>query len=285
MLNFMLIDKLIKDALAEDIGTGDITTNATVDEKNTVTGRFIAKESGILCGLDVCKRVFFLVDEEIKFAPCADMSDGKEIKKGDIIAAISGKARSVLNAERVSLNLLQHMSGIATQTHESVKSVSGTNAKISDTRKTTPCMRVVEKYAVKTGGGVNHRFNLSDGILIKDNHIAANGGSAGGGIKKAVEAARKNAPHTLKIEVECENIDEVAQALEAEADIIMLDNMTNEDMKKAVEFISGRAITEASGNMGEKDLRLVAETGVDIISIGALTHSVKNLDISLKFMI
>ena len=282
MLNFLLIDELIKNALAEDIGTGDITTNATIDKNNVIKGSFIAREDGIICGLDVCRRVFFLVDEKIEFILSENISDGKSIKNGDVIAEISGKACSILNAERVSLNLLQHMSGIATQTHNSVMQVSHTKAKISDTRKTTPCMRVLEKYAVKTGGGVNHRFNLADGILIKDNHIAANGGSVNGGIKKAVEAARKNAPHTLKIEVECENIEEVAQALEAGADIIMLDNMTNEEMKKAVEFIAGRAITEASGNMGKKDLTAVAETGVDIISIGALTHSVKNLDISLK---
>jgi len=285
MLNFLLIDELIKNALAEDIGTGDITTNTTIDENILIQGIFIAKESGIICGLDVCRRVFFLVDENIKFTLNNNISDGKEIKKGDIIATVSGNARSILNAERVSLNLLQHMSGIATQTYDSVKQVSHTKAKIADTRKTTPCMRVLEKYAVKIGGGVNHRFNLADGILIKDNHIAANGGSINGGIKKAVESARKNAPHTLKIEVECENIDEVRQALEAGADIIMLDNMTNDEMKKAVEFISGRAITEASGNMGEKNLTEVAETGVDIISIGALTHSVKNLDISLKLKI
>ena len=280
MLNFLLIDDLIKNALAEDIGTGDITTNAAIDKDCMMQGKFIAKEDGIICGLDVCGRVFYLVDEKIKFLPETNIVDGASIKKGDIIATISGSARSILNGERVSLNLLQHMSGIATQTYNSVKQVSHTKAKISDTRKTTPCMRVLEKYAVKTGGGVNHRFNLADGILIKDNHIAASGS-----IKKAVEAARKNAPHTLKIEVECENIDEVRQALEAGADIIMLDNMTNEEMAKAVEFISGKAITEASGNMGEKDLAAAAETGVDIISIGALTHSVKNLDISLKLKI
>ena len=283
MLNFLLIDEFIKDALAEDIGTGDITTNTTIVKDSVIAGRFIAKEDGIICGLEVCRRVFYLIDETIEFVLSEDIFDGKELKKGDIIATVSGNACGILIAERVSLNLLQHMSGIATQTYNSVKQVSHTKAKICDTRKTTPCMRTLEKYAVKIGGGVNHRFNLADGILIKDNHIAANGGSINGGIKKAVEAARKNAPHTLKIEVECENIDEVNQALEVGADIIMLDNMTNEEMKAAVEFIAGKAITEASGNMGEKDLTAVAETGVDIISIGALTHSVKNLDISLKF--
>ena len=200
------------------------------------------------------------------------------IKKGDIIAEVSGNARNLLTGERVGLNLMQRMSGIATRTHEAVMQVEGTNAKIADTRKTTPGLRVIEKMAVKVGGGTNHRFNLADGILIKDNHIVA-----AGGITAAVKAARKNAPHTLKIEVEVESLDELREALDAGADIIMLDNMDNDTMREAVKITNGKALTEASGNMGDKDLYEVAKTGVDIISIGALTHTVRSLDISLKF--
>jgi len=274
----IVTDEIIINALKEDIGTGDITTNSTISEDKTVIGRFTAKKDGIICGLDICERVFEILDKNIKFT--ANKKDGEAVKTGDIIAVVSGNARNVLTAERTALNLLQRMSGIATQTAEAVKQVAGTKTKIADTRKTTPSLRIFEKYAVKTGGGTNHRFNLADGILIKDNHI-----TAAGGIINAVERARANAPHTLKIEVECETMKNVEDALTAKADIIMLDNMTNEDMKKAVEFINGRAITEASGNMGEKDLRPVAETGVDIISIGALTHSVTSLDISLKFVL
>ena len=275
-INNIIIDELITNALKEDIGTGDITTNTTIPEDKTAAGRFIAKEDGIICGLDVCERVFKILDDNIKFT--ANKKDGEFIKTGEIIAAVSGNARNVLTAERTAINLLQRMSGIATQTSKVVAQVSGTKAKIADTRKTTPSLRVLEKYAVKTGGGTNHRFNLADGILIKDNHI-----TAAGGIINAVERARENAPHTLKIEVECETMKDVEDAIAAKVDIIMLDNMSNEDMKKAMDFINGRAVTEASGNMGDKDLRAVAETGVDIISIGALTHSARSLDISLKF--
>ena len=270
------IDEIIINALKEDIGTGDITTNATISEDKTITGRFIAKDNGIICGLEVCERVFKILDENIEFI--ADKKDGETVKYGEIIAKVTGNARNILTGERTAINLLQRMSGIATETKKAVMQVAGTKAKIADTRKTTPGIRVFEKYAVKVGGGTNHRFNLSDGILIKDNHIAS-----AGGIINAVEKARINAPHTLKIEVECETMKDVENAITAKADIIMLDNMSNEDMKKAVDYINGRAITEASGNMGEKDLRPVAETGVDIISIGALTHSVRSLDISLKF--
>lgn len=283
MLNFLLIDKIIKNALEEDIGTGDITTNSTIGGEVIADGRFIAKESGILCGIDVAARVFEILDSTTVFK--AFFSDGDRIKKGEIIACVSGRAANLLIAERTALNLLQLMSGIATNTAFYAEKLAGTGVSIADTRKTTPSLRVLEKYAVKTGGGTNHRFNLADGILIKDNHIAANGGTRNGGIKKAVESARKNAPHTLKIEVECEDMDDVAQAVEAGADIIMLDNMTVGEMKNAVEFIAGRAKTEASGNMDEKDLLEVAGTGVDIISMGALTHSVRSLDISLKFNI
>lgn len=275
MLDLSLND-LIEKALKEDVGTGDITTLSTIPADKTITGRFIAKETGILCGVDVVRAVFAFVDPSIvlEFAN----KDGDKIVKGDVIATVSGLARSILTGERLALNLLQHMSGVATRTFEAVEKVKGTNARIADTRKTTPGLRVLEKYAVKCGGGSNHRFNLADGVLIKDNHI-----EAAGGITAAVEMARRNIPHTLKIEVEIETFEQLEEALAAGADIIMLDNMSNEDMKKAVEIVAGRAITEASGNMGEKDLRAVAETGVDLISIGALTHSVKALDISLKF--
>ena len=275
MLDLSLND-LIEKALKEDVGTGDITTLSTIPADKSMTGRFIAKETGILCGVDVVRAVFAFVDPSIvlEFAN----KDGDKIVKGDVIATVSGLARSILTGERLALNLLQHMSGVATRTFEAVEKVKGTNARIADTRKTTPGLRVLEKYAVKCGGGSNHRFNLADGVLIKDNHI-----EAAGGITAAVEMARRNIPHTLKIEVEIETFEQLEEALAAGADIIMLDNMSNEDMKKAVEIVAGRAITEASGNMGEKDLRAVAETGVDLISIGALTHSVKALDISLKF--
>ena len=275
MLDLNLND-LIEKALKEDVGTGDITTLSTIPADKTITGRFIAKEDGILCGTEVVRSVFAFVDPtiELNFAN----KDGDKIVKGDVIATVSGLARSILTGERLALNLLQHMSGVATRTSEAVEKVKGTKARIADTRKTTPGLRVLEKYAVKCGGGSNHRFNLADGVLIKDNHI-----EAAGGITAAVDMARRNIPHTLKIEVEIETFEQLNEALAAGADIIMLDNMSNEDMKKAVEIVAGRAITEASGNMGEKDLRAVAETGVDLISIGALTHSVKALDISLKF--
>ncbi len=275
MLDLNLND-LIEKALKEDVGTGDITTLSTIPADKTITGRFIAKESGILCGVDVVRAVFAFVDPSIELN--FSYKDGDKIVKGEVIATVSGLARSILTGERLALNLLQHMSGVATRTSEAVEKVQGTHARIADTRKTTPGLRVLEKYAVKCGGGSNHRFNLADGVLIKDNHI-----EAAGGITAAVEMARKNIPHTLKIEVEIETFEQLEEALAAGADIIMLDNMSNEDMKKAVEIVNGRAITEASGNMGEKDLRAVAETGVDLISIGALTHSVKALDISLKF--
>jgi len=269
------IDKLILAAFEEDIGTGDITTNTTIPSGTQASGKFIAKESGVICGIDVAARCFELSDKDIRFTPF--VKDGDRISKGDVIAEISGPAAGILVAERTALNMMQRMSGIATQTAKAVAQVEGTNAKIADTRKTMPLLRVFDKYAVRVGGGSNHRFNLADGVLIKDNHIAACGS-----ITAAVRAAKQNAPHTLKVEVEVESLEQLNEALEAGADIIMLDNMSNEMMKEAVKITAGRAKLEASGNMGEKDLREVALTGVDIISIGALTHSVKALDISLK---
>lgn len=272
------LDRIILNALDEDVGTGDITTESTIPEDRVAHGLYKAKESGVLCGIGVAERVFELIDPAIEFT--ALKKDGDRIEKGEIIAEVRGKATNVLTGERTGLNLMQRMSGIATRTAEAVKQVEGTQAKICDTRKTTPGLRVIEKYAVKVGGGTNHRFNLADGILIKDNHIVA-----AGSITAAVKAARANAPHTLKIEVEVETFEELDEALEAGADIIMLDNMNCEDMTKAVQIVAGRALTEASGNMGDRNLSEVAACGVDLISIGALTHSVRALDISLKFRI
>jgi len=276
MLNYSGLDDFINSALDEDIGTGDITTLACVPESAVSNGFFIAKEPGVISGLNVLKRVFELIDSTVSVTTL--VNDGEHVKTGDIIAEISGPSRAILTGERTALNLLQHMSGIATKTAEAVREVEGTKTKILDTRKTTPGLRVLDKYAVKCGGGTNHRFNLADGVLIKDNHI-----KAAGGITNAVYSVQKNNPNTLRIEVETENLEQIKEALNAGADIIMLDNMTPELMTEAVKLIDGKALTEASGNMGERDLKTIAETGVDFISIGALTHSIKAMDISLRF--
>jgi len=273
---YLGLDAFLLAALSEDVGTGDVTTNCCVPEDAVSKGSFIAKEPGLVCGLGVATRVFRLLCVDIQVTP--RLSDGQTVATGDVIADISGPSRSILTGERTALNLLQRLSGIATRTSLAVQAVSGTKAKITDTRKTTPCMRLLEKYAVRCGGGSNHRFNLSDGVLIKDNHIMA-----AGGITNAVSMARLHCPHTLKIEVETESLSQIEEALAAGADIIMLDNMSVEMMAEAVNLIGGRALTEASGNMGERDLRVIAETGVDYISIGALTHTVRALDISLRF--
>jgi nicotinate-nucleotide pyrophosphorylase (carboxylating) len=263
-------------ALREDVGAGDITTMCAVPEETRVSGRLIAKEDGVLCGIGIARAVFEYLDPEIEQE--YRCRDGDRLRRGDIIGRIAGRAAPVLAGERLALNFLQRLSGIATRTRREVDKVRDYKARIVDTRKTTPGMRAFEKYAVRVGGGYNHRFNLADGVLIKDNHIRA-----AGGIAAAVAAARDRAPHTLRIEVETESLEEVAEALEAGADIIMLDNMTTETMAQAVALIGGRALVEASGNMDERDLREVAATGVDYISMGALTHSVRALDISLKF--
>ena len=278
LFNNPQVEQIITLALNEDIGTGDITTLSTIPEDKTATGRFVAKEDMIICGIDLAKHIFGRVDPSIEMK--ANFKDGDAVKKGDVIAVVSGNAQNVLTGERTALNFMQRLTGIATRTHASVAEVAGTNAKITDTRKTTPGLRVLEKYAVRVGGGTNHRFNLADGVLIKDNHIAVSGG-----IKNAVKNARAVIPHTLKIEVEVETKEQLAEALDAGADIIMLDNMSNDLMRECVGIVAGRALVEASCNMGEKSLREVAETGVDIISIGALTHTVKAADISLKFQI
>lgn len=278
LFNNPQVEQIITLALNEDIGTGDITTLSTIPADKTATGRFVAKEDMIICGIDLAAHIFGRVDPSIELK--ANFKDGDAVKKGDVIAIVSGNAQNVLTGERTALNFMQRLTGIATRTHASVAEVAGTNAKITDTRKTTPGLRVLEKYAVRVGGGTNHRFNLADGVLIKDNHIAVSGG-----IQNAVKNARAVIPHTLKIEVEVETKEQLAEALDAGADIIMLDNMSNDLMRECVGIVAGRALVEASGNMGEKSLREVAETGVDIISIGALTHTVKAADISLKFQI
>jgi nicotinate-nucleotide pyrophosphorylase (carboxylating) len=277
MIDQKQLTRIIEAALAEDVNTGDITTMSTVPEGTQISGKFIAKAAGILCGTSVARSVFAYVDPSVglKFF----FSDGDKVEKGDVIAEISGTAISVLTGERLALNFMQRMSGIATRTREAADKVAGFPVRILDTRKTTPGLRMLEKYAVRVGGGYNHRFTLSDGVLIKDNHI-----KAAGGITQAIRAARDFVPHTLKIEVEAETLEKVAEAISAGADIIMLDNMATELMAQAVRLISGRALTEASGNMDEKDLKEVASTGVNFISIGALTNHVKPLDISLKFL-
>lgn len=278
LFNNPQVENIIDLALNEDIGTGDITTISTIPADKIAHGRFIAKEDMVICGIELARHIFAKVDGTIEFN--SSYSDGEAVKKGNIIATVCGNAQNVLTAERTALNFMQRLTGIASRTAAAVAEVAGTKAKITDTRKTTPGMRVLEKYAVRMGGGTNHRFNLADGVLIKDNHIAVSGG-----IKNAVKNARSTIPHTLKIEVEVETKEQLEEALEAGADIIMLDNMTNEQMAECVKLIGGKALVEASGNMGEKSLKEVAATGVDIISIGALTHTVKAADISLKFTI
>lgn len=269
------IRDIINRALAEDIGNGDVTTGATVDPDAEGTSIVVAKEPFVLAGYEVFLEVFLSLEPSIDFS--ANYVDGDRVKKGSVVMELEGPLAALLTGERVALNLLQRMCGIATLTDKFVAAVSGTKARILDTRKTTPGLRVLEKYAVTVGGGWNHRFGLSDGVLIKDNHIAASGG-----IRNAVMASRELAPHMLKIEVECSTIDDVKEALACHADIIMLDNMTTKTMKEAVGMIGGKAMTEASGNMTVKRVREVAETGVDMISVGALTHSAPAMDISMR---
>ncbi len=270
------IDKIVMDALYEDMYMGDITTDSLIPEKSVSNAVMIAREEGIIAGLKAAERVFAYMDGDIVFTALA--KDGDRVLAGHVIVEMNGSTRSLLKAERTALNLLQRMSGIATLAHKFSERVKGTKAKVVDTRKTTPGLRKLEKYAVRIGGAYNHRFNLSDGVLIKDNHI-----HACGGIKQAVEKARENIPHTIKIEVEAETLDQVREALEAKADIIMLDNMDNDKMRKAVELIDGKALSEASGNVTLDTVGEIAKTGVDIISAGSLTHSAKALDISMKF--
>jgi len=276
MSRYNPIETVILGALNEDLITHDMTSEWLFASSDQSKAHLIAKEDGILAGIEVFKRTFELVDSNSIVEICIE--DGSRVSKGDIVALISGSTKSLLFAERTALNFLQRMSGIATETHKYVTCVEDLNVKIVDTRKTAPGLRIIDKLAVKMGGGTNHRFNLSDGVLIKDNHI-----KAAGGIQNAIEKVRSHIPHTLKIEIEVESLEGLHEALESGADIIMLDNMTTQMMSQAVEITAGRAILEASGNMNLVRLREVAETGVDIISVGGLTHSVKALDLSLRF--
>ncbi len=271
----MQADKLIRMALQEDITSEDVSTNAVMRSAVKGTVDLIAKEDGIIAGLDVYARVFQILDEktEISF----NFKDGEAVKKGDLLGTATGDIRVLLSGERVALNYLQRMSGIATYTKQVSKLLEGSKVTLLDTRKTTPNCRVFEKYAVRIGGGCNHRYNLSDGVLLKDNHIGA-----AGSVAKAVAMAKEYAPFVRKIEIEVETMEQVKEAVEAGADIIMLDNMTPEMMKEAVELIAGRAQTECSGNITKENIAKILETGVDFVSSGALTHSAPILDISMK---
>ena len=269
-----LIDSIIRNALREDIHTGDITTRSVIVRPNPAKARLIAKEGFVLAGLEVAARVFRMLDPATSFNPL--FTDGATCSPRDVIAEISGTDTFILQGERVALNLLQRMSGIATITSRYVAAVAGTRARIVDTRKTTPGLRVLEKYAVTVGGGSNHRAGLYDAVLIKENHI-----TAAGGITAAVTRSRTFIPHTMKIEVETENLAEVAEAVACGADIIMLDNMDLAGMREAVALIAGRSLVEASGGVNLDTVRSIAETGVDLISVGALTHSACAMDISL----
>jgi len=272
-------EESVDHALAEDWAWGDVTTQALIPADAEGKASFIAKSEGILAGIEVVHLVFARVDPYLEFR--ALLHDGDKLQRGTEIATVEGKVGSILRGERVALNFLQRLSGIATETSRYVEAVRSTKARIVDTRKTTPGLRFLEKYAVRAGGGQNHRVHLGDGILIKDNHLAALR-ARGLDMKVAIDLARKNAPHTLKIEVEVTTVEEAGEAIEAGADIIMLDNMSVEEMRRAVKSIGGRVLVEASGGVTLDNVRSVAETGVDLISVGALTHSVKALDISLE---
>lgn len=270
------IERIIRTALEEDIGLGDVTTDVTVAVDSVARADLVAKEDFVLAGLDVAAEVFHALDKDVRFEKIFE--DGKAVRKGDVVAWLKGKSSVLLRGERVALNLLQRMSGIASLTARYVAEVEGTAATVVDTRKTVPGLRALDKYAVRMGGGKNHRIGLFDGVLIKENHIAA-----AGGISAAISRAKDKLPHTLKIEIETRDLVEVEEALQAGADIIMLDNMTLYDMRQAVDLIAGKALVEASGGVNIDRVREIAETGVDIISVGELTHSVKAADISMLF--
>ena len=271
----MQADQLIRMALQEDITSEDVSTNAVMPTATKGTVDLIAKEDGVVAGLEIYARVFTILDEKTEID--LHCKDGDEVKKGELMATVTGDIRVLLSGERVALNYLQRMSGIATYTRQVAKLLEGSNVTLLDTRKTTPNMRVFEKYAVRVGGGNNHRYNLSDGVMLKDNHIAA-----AGSITNAVKMAKDYASFVRKIEVEVENLEQVKEAVEAGADIIMLDNMSVENMKKAIEIIDGRAETECSGNVTKENIEKLTALGVDYISSGALTHSAPILDLSLK---
>ena len=271
----MEIDSIIINAIKEDINYIDVTTDYLISDDSVSTAKFIAKDSGVLCGIDIALRVFTLLSDKTEFD--IKRRDGDKVEKGDIIATITGKTKVLLKGERTALNLLQHLSGIATMTNRLVNLAEGTNATIADTRKTLPGLRSLQKYAVTVGGGKNHRYNLSDCAMLKDTHL-----DAYGSITNAVSALREKLGHTVMIEVETRNLEEVREALNAGADIIMLDNMDCETMREAVKIASGKAKLEASGNVTEETIVSIAKTGVDIISVGAITHSVKAFDISMR---
>lgn len=274
-----VVGELVDRALTEDWAWGDVTTQALIPSDAEGKASILAKSAGILAGVEVAQLVFARVDPSLSFK--ALLHDGDKLKRGAKIAAIAGKVSSILRGERVALNFMQRLSGIATETNRYVDAVQGTGARIVDTRKTTPGLRILEKYAVRAGGGHNHRGHLGDGILIKDNHLAALR-ARGMDLKAIIALARNNAPHTLKIEVEVTTVEEALEAVEAGADIVMLDNMSVDEMRRAVKSVGGRVLLEASGGITLDNVRRVAETGVDLISVGALTHSVKALDISLE---
>jgi len=277
--NKFLIEEIIDRALVEDLGRGDVTTEALIPDDQRGAGFIMAKEEGILAGIEAAEQVFHRVDRELKVEVL--LTDGTRVKSGSRVARVSGSIASILKAERVALNFLQRLSGIASETNHYVEAVKGLPVRIMDTRKTTPGLRSLEKHAVKAGGGENHRINLGDGILIKDNHLAVLR-SQGLNIKEIIAKAKQSAPQQLMVEVEVGTVSEALEAVEAGADIVMLDNMNIEDMRKAVKSIGGRALIEASGGITLDNVRAVAETGVDLISIGALTHSARALDISLE---
>ena len=273
-LNKFYVENIIKTALMEDINYCDVTTDYLIPEDQQGEGRFMAKADGILCGVEIAAKVFTMLDESTEVEILKH--DGDSVKYGDDILKLKGKTAVLLKGERTALNLIQHMSGVATASNKYAKIVEGTNASIADTRKTLPGLRPLQKYAVMTGGAKNHRYNLSDAAMLKDNHI-----DAAGGITAAITKLRTKIGHMTKIEVETRTLEELQEALDAKADIIMLENTSPETMKKAVEITSGRAVLEASGGITDETLRAVAESGVDIISVGALTHSVKAFDISM----
>lgn len=274
-LNVNAVKKIVEAALNEDIGSGDITALAIVPTEVRAEGVFLCKAPGVIAGLFVSQLAFELTDDELEFMPL--VSEGERAKIGSKIAMVKGRARSILTAERTALNFLRHLSGVATYTAEFVERLRPYGTRLVDTRKTMPGLRLLEKYAVRVGGGYNHRFGLYDGVLIKENHIAV-----AGGVSEAVKLAQANVPHTMKIEVEAETIQQVEEALESGADIILLDNMGIDEMRKAVKLISGRVLLEASGGINLDNIVEVAKTGVDIISVGAITHSAMALDISLE---
>ncbi|RKD26916.1 nicotinate-nucleotide pyrophosphorylase [carboxylating] [Caminicella sporogenes DSM 14501] len=277
MLNWVLVDEIIKNGLKEDINNIDITTDNLIDDESKSMAYMLAKEEGVIAGLYVAERVFKILDKEVNFK--FNVKDGDKVEKGTIIAEIKGNTKAILKGERLALNLIQRMSGIATISRKYRDVVKDFPVRIVDTRKTTPGLRILEKYAVRIGGCYNHRYNLSEAVMIKDNHI-----KAAGGIREAILKVKDKIPHTIKVEVEVESITELKEAIDAGADIVMLDNMELEDMKKAVEIGKGKVIIEASGGITLDKLVQIAEVGVDVISVGALTHSVKAMDISLNII-